>query len=1113
MFYSSKERLFLGLLFFAALISLFFFINFRTLAFPEHNIKFDITREQAAEKAKGFVSDLMFDPENYKETTVFSIDDETKTYLEREVGVTETARLAASDVDVWHFTTRFFKPLEQEEISVAYQPNGRFVGYYHEIKEDAAGARLSKALAQERAEAFLATTVKTDVEDWKLVSGESVQRPNRTDHTFTWEKEEFKAKDATYRMEVYVLGDKIGGYLEFLKVPEAWTRAYEKETSNNALAQLVAETIMFLLFGLAIIITFILEYRRNNLRFASLRVIGVVTTIIAILTALNSAPLSLAGYPTTISWEAFIGSVVLFSILGGFFQGASVLFVIAAGEAKFRQVFPKMQSLESSIRQGLRTKEVNKALFVGVFAGIIFFAYELLYYFLGAKIGFWAPAETNYADVFSTVLPWLYPLFIGFMAAASEEGIFRLFGIPFLKKYLKSTWAAILITSVVWAFLHSNYPQSPWFVRGIEISVIGVVLGWLFVRYGFVASFTAHYTFNALQTAIYFFASGSLYASTSSVLVALLPFIIAVILLIIAWRKKGFVDVPKESLNKHLLVEKPETKKEPVAKKITAYQPLPRMRKRLLLGLSLASIVGLWFVYPQTSLEQVPTSLGRNEVTKAANDSLAKRGVSTEEYKQVTTFTPADISMEEEYILEKKDFATMRKIYPEKLPLAYWSVRYFVPLQQEEFIVDVLPDGRIYQIVHVLDEKALGANLSADEARKIAESYLAKEKGFKKERFNLVESKADKKDKRTDHMFGYEEKGTAIGEATFRIEVLIKGAEVSGFEQSLKLPEAWLREKSETSTLDFVIGGLVGIFAVILLSFGFRTFLHLLRTKQLRFRSVAKFAATVTVLSLIGTINGLSTFYDGYNTAIPLLTFTIESVLMILFGAVLSFFFFMVIFAMFLALWKQYAGQIIPDKAQERVHYIKDALIAGYSVPIILAGISSGLTYLYLLLTDDLLSSGMTFDTFPQLDSYVPFVSIITELPLAAAGISLAAIAALILKKYFGSWKRVLITLGFVAILIALPQQRTWEDTITATFQNLLLLAGGVLVVKYIFKNNLLAYFCMLYSSLILTSGWVLFLQPNIFFKINGIILLLFALLPLSVFLYTRGLKLFNLRG
>ena len=43
------------------------------------------------------------------------------------------------------------------------------------------------------------------------------------DRVFTWKERDFELHDATNRVEVTVLGNEVGGYREYLKVPEQWT--------------------------------------------------------------------------------------------------------------------------------------------------------------------------------------------------------------------------------------------------------------------------------------------------------------------------------------------------------------------------------------------------------------------------------------------------------------------------------------------------------------------------------------------------------------------------------------------------------------------------------------------------------------------------------------------------------------------------------------------------------------------------------------------------------------------------------------------------------------------------------------------------------------------------
>src|SRR5262249_33243451 len=100
-------------------------------AFPEASVNFKVTRDEALDRARNFVESLGNTTSGYRAVIVFGVNDNAKTYLEREVGLKEANRLMASEVNVWHWNVRFFKPEQEEEFQVAVSPEGRITGYLH----------------------------------------------------------------------------------------------------------------------------------------------------------------------------------------------------------------------------------------------------------------------------------------------------------------------------------------------------------------------------------------------------------------------------------------------------------------------------------------------------------------------------------------------------------------------------------------------------------------------------------------------------------------------------------------------------------------------------------------------------------------------------------------------------------------------------------------------------------------------------------------------------------------------------------------------------------------------------------------------------------------------
>ena len=152
-------------------------------AFPEAAVQFRVTRAQALARARDFATSQGDELDGYASTVVFDVNDEEKTYLEREVGLEQANQLMSSQVNVWSWGTRFFKPLQKEEFRVSVDPGGRIVGYGHTLEESVAGAHLERETAMARAEQFLRGTLHTPLDAYTFLPEEanSTARPNRTD--------------------------------------------------------------------------------------------------------------------------------------------------------------------------------------------------------------------------------------------------------------------------------------------------------------------------------------------------------------------------------------------------------------------------------------------------------------------------------------------------------------------------------------------------------------------------------------------------------------------------------------------------------------------------------------------------------------------------------------------------------------------------------------------------------------------------------------------------------------------------------------------------------------------------------------------------------------------
>ena len=109
------------------LLGVFISFKYFFVAFPEASVDFRVSRTAAVEEARNFLAVQGFQIEGYQSSIVFRVDDNAKNYLEREVGLEQANRLMSSELDIWYWSVRFFRPQQKEEFSVRVSPAGRVV--------------------------------------------------------------------------------------------------------------------------------------------------------------------------------------------------------------------------------------------------------------------------------------------------------------------------------------------------------------------------------------------------------------------------------------------------------------------------------------------------------------------------------------------------------------------------------------------------------------------------------------------------------------------------------------------------------------------------------------------------------------------------------------------------------------------------------------------------------------------------------------------------------------------------------------------------------------------------------------------------------------------------
>lgn len=515
------------------------FILFFNHAFPVASIDVKIDREEAIKRSADFIGKQGFDSRSFDKRIIFDSDYYVSVYLQKTQGIKKSNELIRKGIPVWFWEVRWFKELQKEGFLVDVDPStGEIVYFHHFILEDEEGSDLSQneAMAIAKRKIILKGI---DLEDYELKHSTIKKRKRRTDHHFVWEKKDYKIEDARLRVGVDIYGDKLGKYQRYLKVPEQFRRYIKREISFGGMLSTVTVIFKYLLIIVALFILFQAKQIKFNLRFWFM--CGCIVALLKIFDFFNSMPLLWSFYPDTMSKAVFIMTSLGNHLLIALMVGIIIFTSGSLGEACSRDFMDKRMPLYSAIKnRSFQGSEIALIFIVGYSLGFIFLGYITLFYLAGTNFfNIWIPPKTAYSNILGMTIPFLFPLTIAVSAAFREELLYRLFAISFLRKFIRMTWLAILIPALMWGFAHSFYRIFPTYVRGIELTIFGILLGIVFLKYGVETVIIAHFVIDATLAGLPLLRSHNPYFVTSGVIVIALAFVPIIIMLVIFKKRQA----------------------------------------------------------------------------------------------------------------------------------------------------------------------------------------------------------------------------------------------------------------------------------------------------------------------------------------------------------------------------------------------------------------------------------------------------------------------------------------------------------------------------------------------------------------------------------------------
>lgn len=1064
--------------------------------FPEASLDLRVTRQDSLPIALRFIADRGLRPEGYRHAVIFTYDDSAKLYLERSQGLERMNQLTHGPIRLWRWSHRWFRPQQEEEFQVDVTPAGDVGGFSHQIPEAQAGANLDSGAARAIAENFLSQVMKRDLAELEGLESSSIKRPARTDHVFIWKRKSVNLGDGSLRVAVTINGDQVAGYQEFIRVPEQWSRDYAKLRSRNESAQIVDE-VFYSLLTVGMIVILILRLRDHDVPLRTAFGFGLVAAILFFLGQVNTFSLSEFSYRTTDSYPSFIAEYFTSSVLIALGIGVSIFVFVASAEPVYREGFPRMISLRRYFRwKGLRTRSFFLANVVGLALAFFFFGYQTVFYHFANQLGAWAPSDIPFTNQLNTALPWTAVLFTGFFPAVSEEMQFRAFAIPFLRKLFRSLPLAVILAAFNWGFLHSAYPNEPFYIRGIEVGVGGIIIGLVMLRFGIVATLIWHYSVDALYSAFLLLRSPNHYlmisgAITAGIMLAPLAAALAAYLRTGTFEDESALTNADEGISRLQAAAQAEEVHPAVP-----YAPLTAGRLRLAAVL-IVVLIGVASIPAYRFGKGFKVALTARDAIRMAGEYLANRRIPVSNYHRVAQLNGNLDQMAVRYFLEHVPLQRADRMYRRATQMMVWEVRYFRPLQIEERRVEFdAASGQFVDQRHILDENAPGASLAMDDARLLAEIALV-EHGYRLSDFELQDSRGEKRKARQDYTFVWQAKpGDArnVAEAHYRVEVNVAGDEVVSVSDSFKLPEEWERERRTTRLSGAVLGGLSAAFGIILAAGAIFLFVRQLRGAKLPWRAAAGVGAAVAIIAALSQFNRITTVEMGYSTSIPLSTFWLQTGVMrtlVVIGAGLSAW---LLVALSLSLYPE--AHLLLWRSLTGV-WRRDALLAAILAVAASAALSnlgalvSQIWPAYAPLEIDLVSGN--FAALSPALSFFFEALIQAILASAILAVLIAMLRSVWLRRPWWLWGAV----ALFAVTLAPSNPHSVRAFLIGWTLHAISFGVATVLVTAFFRDNLLAYPVAIFSAIIAKPLVELLSQAARFYQWNGLALALLAAVTL----------------
>ncbi len=481
-----------------SVVGLIIYLIYFPTIYSINSINAKLSRSEIIEKAENYLIAKNFHLKGFNKNLVFKQNSAVIHYLHKIHGLTEYNKIIQQKLvhtNYWriYYYLNLPRNIQQESFQISVSMSGAIIHFSHNISDTLEGANMSSDKAQQLCEEFLLKEINLDLTKYSLEKSSAKKLKNRTDHYFTWVENNSQFKDAKFTIQVNVKGDEVSGYNHFLEIPTVDSKKFqETETAISSIS------IISLLFSYIILILiaviFLKKYHQGEIGvkhglifFLIVLVLGIIHTVNSVgiwsqNTSIGSMPYSQVNMFMMLILIVFVDLFVALTV----FTGWSV------GESYAREGWSgKLTAIDTFLNGRIFTLNSAYSIVRGYLSAFILLGFFMVFSIFGIKwLNGWTSVASSLESLDKPVI-FLFPLLGGLIAGITDEIVFRLFFITYLKRITRTVVFALIFTAIIFmvkAPYVSLYPMS---LNIFYQFCFGLILGYLFIKYDILTTIIA----------------------------------------------------------------------------------------------------------------------------------------------------------------------------------------------------------------------------------------------------------------------------------------------------------------------------------------------------------------------------------------------------------------------------------------------------------------------------------------------------------------------------------------------------------------------------------------------------------------------------------------------